>query len=94
MSKELALGLDFKNAPKEIQEAATVYNEKWVRMIKAQKEIQAWNDELKLAAADFRSSTNDFAAAIAKYDPVSIPPIVKSIDAPAEAAPITKKASK
>lgn len=73
-SKELALALDFKKAPKEIQEAAVKVGEASVRLNKAINQKAKWIAEETEATKAFRLANAELDKLIAAWTPDSLKP--------------------
>lgn len=88
IDKNLALAFDFKDAPKEVQEAGKEHRQNWLRMEKAEDQFNKWKKERVDAKAAFDASAAGFQSAIDKWDPA------KKNDTNPEEAATTVKASK
>ena len=69
MEKELALALDFKNAPKELQQAATAHYANIKALAKAKAKVVSVGAELSEAEKVFHESAKALRIALKNWNP-------------------------
>lgn len=71
IDKKLALAFDFKDAPKEVQDAAKQHRENWLRLEKARDQFGKWQSEVQRAEAAYVETQKLFDSAVDNWDPAN-----------------------